>query len=91
MKRRIEDINEKIKKEDVAVISADDLSDMLRNGEDVKIKDVDVVTTATRGCMSGTAVLSFRFSDQGYLREEDGQIEWDTCDSRTCTENVRDI
>jgi uncharacterized protein (DUF39 family) len=28
MKRRIEDINEKIKKGDVAVISADDLSDM---------------------------------------------------------------
>jgi putative methanogenesis marker 16 metalloprotein len=66
MKRRIEDINEKIKKGDVAVISADDLSDMVRNGEDVKIKDVDVVTTATRGCMSGTAaVLSFRFSEPG--------------------------
>jgi uncharacterized protein (DUF39 family) len=63
----------------------------VRNDEDVKIKDVDVVTTATRGCMSRTAaVLSFRFSDQGYLREEDGQIEWDTCDSRTCTENVQD-
>jgi len=66
MKRRIEDINEKIKKGEAVVISADNLSDMVRDGEDVKVKDVDVVTTATRGCMSGTAaVLSFRFSEPG--------------------------
>ena len=67
--KSIEDINDKIRKGDVSVISADDLSDMVRNSERVTINDVDVVTTATRGCMSGTAaILSFRFSDPGLFK-----------------------
>jgi len=68
--RSIADINYKIRRGDVSVISADDLSDMVRNGEKVTVDDVDVVTTATRGCMSGTAaILSFRFSDPGLFKK----------------------
>jgi len=68
--KSIENINNKIRKGNVSVISADDLSDMVRNGEKVTVDDVDVVTAATSGCMSGTAaILSFRFSDPGLFKK----------------------
>jgi len=73
--KSIESINDKIRTGDVSVMSADDLSDMVRSGEKVTVNDVDVVTTATRGCMSGTAaILSFRFSDPGLFKR--GKTVW---------------
>jgi putative methanogenesis marker 16 metalloprotein len=62
--RKIEEIDKKIKKGDVRVISADDLSEMVRNGEEVTAKDVDFVTTATMSVMSGTAAI-LSFSEPG--------------------------
>lgn len=62
--KSIKEINEKIKKGEAVVLTAKELCDMVRRGEDVK--DVDVVTSATCGIMSGTmAILSFKVAERG--------------------------
>ena len=46
------------------VLTATEISARIRAGEEIKLEDVDVVTTATRGIMSGTyAVFSFKVSE----------------------------
>lgn len=58
--KSIADINERIAKGDAVVMTAQEVCDVIKDGEDLALKDVDVVTTATRAIMSGTyAVLSF--------------------------------
>jgi len=60
MARSIEEINERIGRGDAVVLTAQEVCDIVKEGGDVTLKDVDVVTTATRAIMSGTyAVLSF--------------------------------
>lgn len=60
MVHSIAEINEKINRGDAIVLTAQEVGDMVKGGEDLTLKDVDVVTTATRAIMSGTyAVLSF--------------------------------
>lgn len=60
MARSIAEINERIKRGNAVVLTAQEVSKIVKGGEDLTLKDVDVVTTATRAIMSGTyAVLSF--------------------------------
>ncbi len=64
--KTIAEINRKIKDHDVTVLTAKELCDTIRSGKSVSVEDVDVVTTATRGIMSGTlAILSFPVADPG--------------------------
>lgn len=57
MTKTIEDIQQKIDTDDAVILTAEELKAKLRDGEDVSIDDVDVVTCATSGVMSGTAAL----------------------------------
>ncbi|HUI39452.1 MAG TPA: methanogenesis marker 16 metalloprotein [Methanothrix sp.] len=60
MERSIEEINERIKRREAIVLTAQEVGERVKSGEDLAVEDVDVVTTATRAIMSGTyAVLSF--------------------------------
>ena len=62
--RSIKEINERIRRGEAVVITAKELCDMVRRGESVE--EVDVVTSATCGVMSGTmAVFSFRVAEKG--------------------------
>ena len=56
-KRTIEDIKKRIKKGDANVFTAQELKEIIRNEENIKFDDVDVVTTGTCGIMSGTAAI----------------------------------
>lgn len=62
--RTILEIQNKIDAGNAVVLTAAEISERIRTGEEIKLEDVDVVTTATRGIMSGTyAVLSFKVSE----------------------------
>ena len=64
--KTIEEINRKIKDRIAIVMTAKELCDLVRSGESISVDDVDVVTTATRGVMSGTlAILSIPIADPG--------------------------
>lgn len=61
-----QDILARIEKGKAVVMTAQEVCDLVRSGEQTDLKDVDVVTTATKAIMSGTyAVLSFPFSNAG--------------------------
>jgi putative methanogenesis marker 16 metalloprotein len=60
MTRSIAEINERIKTGEAVVLTSQEVCDIVNGGETLSLKDVDVVTTATRAIMSGTyAVFSF--------------------------------
>lgn len=71
MTKTIKEINEKIKKGNAVVMTAEELCDIVRtDGEEVTVDDVDVVTTATRGLMSGTfAIFSINIADRNVFRK----------------------
>ncbi len=51
-------------------MTADELCNLIRQDKEISIKDVDVVTTATKGLMSGTiAILSFRVSEAAIFKK----------------------
>ncbi len=63
--RTVTEVKEKIEKGEAVVLTADELCDRVRSGEEVKFEDVDVVTSATCGVKSGTfAVLSFKVAER---------------------------
>ncbi|MDF2956169.1 MAG: Sulfur incorporation enzyme [Candidatus Alkanophagales archaeon MCA70_species_2] len=63
-RRTISEINEKIRGGEAVVMTAKELCDAVRGGEDVRFEDVDIVTAATCGVMSGTfAILSFQVAE----------------------------
>ncbi|HEX7445142.1 MAG TPA: methanogenesis marker 16 metalloprotein, partial [Methanothrix sp.] len=76
MTRTIAEINERIKSQDAIVLTAQEVRDKVTDGEELALKDVDVVTTATRAIMSGTyAVLSFPMAEAGsFIRAEQARI-----------------
>ena len=76
MTRTIAEIKERIKSRDAVVLTAQEVCDRVTNGEELALKDVDVVTTATRAIMSGTyAVLSFPMAEAGsFVRAEQARI-----------------
>ncbi|MCS7139784.1 MAG: methanogenesis marker 16 metalloprotein [Candidatus Nezhaarchaeota archaeon] len=66
MTKTIDEINRKIERGEAVILTAEELCDMVRRGEHVDVDDVDVVTAATCGIMSGTmAIFSFRVSECG--------------------------
>jgi len=68
--RTVEEINKKIKAGTANVLSAEEISKLIRNDETPKAEDVDVVTTGTCGIMSGTAaVLHVPVSDPGAFKK----------------------
>ncbi|MHA1341515.1 MAG: methanogenesis marker 16 metalloprotein [Promethearchaeota archaeon] len=59
--RSIDDINKKIENGTAKIMTAQELCQLASSGTKISFEDVDVVTTATKGLMSGTlCVLSFR-------------------------------
>ncbi len=65
VKRTIQELKTKIKSGSAVIMTATELCDLVRSGESISMKDVDVVTSATRAVMSGTmAILSFRVSNK---------------------------
>jgi Uncharacterized conserved protein len=57
LKRSIHDINQKIKQGEATVLTAEEVTRLVIDGEEPTVKDVDVVTTGTCGIMSGTAAI----------------------------------
>jgi len=55
--KTIEEINEKIARNDAIILTAAELKSMIRDGQEVTVDDVDVVTTGTFGVMSGTMAV----------------------------------
>ena len=69
-RRKLSEIKAKVKNGKAIVITAQEFIDRLCNGENVKFEDVDVITTATKGLMSGImGVFSFRLSQPKTLRK----------------------
>ncbi|MBW1835606.1 MAG: methanogenesis marker 16 metalloprotein [Deltaproteobacteria bacterium] len=69
-KRTITQINEKLSRGEAVVMTAAELCNAVRNGNSVTFEDVDVVTAATRGLMSGTyAVVSFPFREPNVFKK----------------------
>ncbi len=63
-RRTISEIQAKIDAGEAVVFTAEEIASKVRVGEEIRLEDVDVVTTATRGIMSGTyAVFSFKVSE----------------------------
>jgi putative methanogenesis marker 16 metalloprotein len=64
-RRTLAEIKEKVEKGAAVVMTADELCNSVRSGEDVSFEDVDVVTSATCGLKSGTfSVLSFKVAER---------------------------
>lgn len=62
--RTIPEIQAKIDAGEAVVLTAEEIGAKVRAGEEIRLEDIDVVTTATRGIMSGTyAVFSFKVSE----------------------------
>ncbi len=62
-KRKLSEIRKKISNNEATVLTVQELVDQLKDGENVQFEDVDVVTTATKGLMSGIAgIFSFRLT-----------------------------
>ncbi|HTX61942.1 MAG TPA: methanogenesis marker 16 metalloprotein [Methanobacterium sp.] len=68
--RSIKEINQKIGKGEATVLTAEEISDLIRDGEEPKFDDVDVVTTGTCGVMSGTAaIFHIKVGDPGSFKK----------------------
>lgn len=66
--RTIPEIQAKVDAGDAVVLTAAEICARVRAGEEIGLEDVDVVTTATRGIMSGTyAIFSFKVSEPDYF------------------------
>lgn len=70
MARSFSEIRAKVDRGEAIVLSAQEVREILDEGETLTLEDVDVVTSATRAVMSGTyAVLSFPVAKAGsFLR-----------------------
>ena len=68
--RTYEEIKEKIKNETAVVMTVQEFIDKITDGEKIEFEDVDVITTATKGLMSGIAgIFSFRLTPPKTLRK----------------------
>ena len=69
-KRKLSDIRKKIVDGSAKVITVQELIDSIAKGEKIQFEDVDVITTATKGLMSGiTGIFSFRLAAPKTLRK----------------------
>ncbi|MBN1454670.1 MAG: methanogenesis marker 16 metalloprotein, partial [Methanomicrobia archaeon] len=65
-RRTLAEIRENVKRDAAVVMTAEELCNRTRSGEKIRFEDVDVVTAATCGVMSGTyAVLSIPVTSRG--------------------------
>ncbi|RAP51636.1 MAG: hypothetical protein BZ138_04705 [Methanosphaera sp. rholeuAM270] len=70
MTRTVKEIQEKLDSNEAIVLTAQELKTKLREGEEVTLDDVDVVTCGTSGVMSGTtALLHIPVSDPGLFNK----------------------
>lgn len=68
--RTFDEINKKIEDKTAIVITVQEFIDKIADGEKIEFDDVDVITTATKGLMSGIAgVFSFRLSEPKKYRK----------------------
>ncbi|MFW9819049.1 MAG: methanogenesis marker 16 metalloprotein [Candidatus Thorarchaeota archaeon] len=69
-KRKLSEIRKKVENGSAVVLTVQELIDQISEGEKVKFEDVDIVTTATKGLMSGImGIFSFRLSPPKTLRK----------------------
>jgi len=69
-KRKLSDIRRKINTGTANIVTVQEFINRLDNGEHIKFEDVDVITTATKGLMSGImGVFSFRLVAPKTLRK----------------------
>ncbi len=69
-KRKLSEIRNKISSGTANVITVQEFITRINEGEHIKFEDVDVITTATKGLMSGImGVFSFRLSPPKTLRK----------------------
>jgi putative methanogenesis marker 16 metalloprotein len=69
-KRKLSEIHIKIEKGTANILTMQEFIDKIEDGEKVNFEDVDVVTTATKGLMSGImGIFSFRLSPPKTLRK----------------------
>ena len=69
-KRKLSEIRNKISSGTANVLTVQEFITQINNGEHIKFEDVDVITTATKGLMSGImGVFSFRLSPPKTLRK----------------------
>ncbi|NVM28954.1 MAG: methanogenesis marker 16 metalloprotein [Candidatus Helarchaeota archaeon] len=68
--KTLAEINHKLEKGTAVVMTADELCNLIREDKKISIDDIDVVTTATKGLMSGTIViLSFRVAEAAVFKK----------------------
>ena len=68
--RSIHEINQKIRNGEATVLTAEEVSNLVREGKEPDFKDVDVVTTGTCGVMSGTAaILHVKVGEPGSFKK----------------------
>lgn len=68
MPRSLSEIQRRIKQGNAVVLTSQEVCDLVALGGASRLKDVDVVTTATRAVMSGTyAVFPSVWQSQGVL------------------------
>ncbi len=69
-KRKLSEIKKKVENGSAVVLTVQELIDQISEGEKVKFEDVDIITTATKGLMSGImGIFSFRLSPPKTLRK----------------------
>ncbi len=69
-KRTIEDIKKKISEGSANIFTAEELMNFVKEEKTITFNDVDVVTTACKGLMSGTtAILSFKVTEPRIFRK----------------------
>jgi len=68
--KSIEELNQKLANGTAVVMTAEDLCNLIRDEQKVTIDDIDIVTAATKGLMSGTiAILSFKVAEAATFKK----------------------
>ncbi|MFX1327072.1 MAG: methanogenesis marker 16 metalloprotein [Promethearchaeota archaeon] len=68
--RKLPEIRKKIENGSAVILTVQELLDSINEGKKVKFEDVDIITTATKGLMSGImGIFSFRLSPPKTLRK----------------------
>ena len=64
--RSLEEIRKKISDGSAVVMTAQEICQLTQTGKKISFDEVDVVTTATKGLMSGTScIMAFRVGEPG--------------------------
>ncbi|MFW9772300.1 MAG: methanogenesis marker 16 metalloprotein [Candidatus Thorarchaeota archaeon] len=69
-RRKLSEVRKKIENGTAVVLTVQELIDQISDGENIQFDDVDVVTTATKGLMSGImGIFSFRLTPPRTIRK----------------------